>query len=129
MASTGTKRRVVLPPTTSIIGRTADALRIRFSHSQHVAFARDGGRLVGMARLPSECVCNVYLLDVWTASACRRRGIASSMVGRLLEHVPGQHVCPQTDDAEKFYESLGFTTQPEFWSRVIGSWLDNDANC
>ena len=25
-------------------------------------------------------------------------------------------------------ESLGFRAQPEFWSVVVGSWLDNDAN-
>ena len=34
----------------------------------------------------------------------------------------------QTDDAQAFYRSLGFRPQPEFWSRVSGSWLDNDAN-
>jgi hypothetical protein len=50
------------------------------------------------------------------------------MVERLLEQVPGQHVGLQTEDARTFYKSLGFTTQPEFWSRVVGSWLDKDAN-
>ena len=39
-----------------------------------------------------------------------------------------QHVGLQTDDAQAFYESLGFEPQPEFWSLVSGSWLDNDAN-
>jgi hypothetical protein len=42
--------------------------------------------------------------------------------------VPGQHVGLQTDDAEELYRSLGFERQPEFWSRVVGTWLDNDAN-
>ena len=50
------------------------------------------------------------------------------MVGSLLEAVPGQHVGLQTDDARQFYESLGFRPQPEFLSRVVGRWLDNDAN-
>jgi len=58
-------------------GRTPEALRRSFEQSQHVAFARDGDRLVGMARLLSDGVCNAYLLDVWTASAYRRQGIAS----------------------------------------------------
>jgi ribosomal protein S18 acetylase RimI-like enzyme len=109
-------------------GRTAEALRRSFAQSQHVAIAREDGRVVGMARLLSDGVCNAYLVDVWTASSHRRRGIASAMVEHLAEQVPGQHIGLQTDDAQAFYESLGFRPQPEFWSRVSGSWLDNDAN-
>lgn len=109
-------------------GRSPEALRRSFEQSQHVAVARDGDRVVGMARLLSDGVCNAYLVDVWTASAYRRRGIASAMVGRLLREVPGQHVGLQTSDAQALYESLGFRRQPEFWSVVAGSWLDNDAN-
>ena len=108
-------------------GRNPEALRRSFHQSQHVAFARDGERVVGMARLLSDGVCNAYLVDVWTASAYRRQGIASAMISRLLDAVPGQHVGLQTDDAQ-LYESLGFKSQPEFWSVVVGSWLDNDAN-
>jgi ribosomal protein S18 acetylase RimI-like enzyme len=109
-------------------GRSPDALRRSFEQSRHVAFARDGRRVVGMARLLSDGVSNAYLVDVWTASAYRRRGIASAMVRRLLDEVPGQHVGLQTDDAQAFYASLGFGAQPEFLSLVFGSWLDNDAN-
>jgi predicted GNAT family acetyltransferase len=109
-------------------GRSPEALRRSFEQSQHVAFARDGDRLVGMARLLSDGVCNAYLLDVWTASAYRRRGIASAMVRLLCEQVPGQHVGLQTDDAQPLYASLGFRPQPEFWSLVVGRWLENDAN-
>jgi ribosomal protein S18 acetylase RimI-like enzyme len=109
-------------------GRTADALRLSFEQSEHVAFARDGELLVGMARLLSDGVCNAYLLDVWTASAYRRQGIASAMIRLLTAAVPGQHIGLQTDDAQALYESLGFAPQPEFWFRVSGRWLDNDAN-
>jgi ribosomal protein S18 acetylase RimI-like enzyme len=109
-------------------GRSADALRLSFEQSQHVAFARDGDRVVGMARLLSDGVCNAYLVDLWTASPYRRRGIATALIRSLLDEVPGQHVGLQTDDAQKLYESVGFRTQPEFWSLVVGSWLDNDAN-
>jgi ribosomal protein S18 acetylase RimI-like enzyme len=110
-------------------GRSPEALGRSFHQSQHVAIARDGsGRVVGTARLLSDGVCNAYLLDVWTATAYRRRGIASSMVSRLREAVPGQHVGLQTDHDQRFYDSLGFRPQPEFWSCVVGTWLDNDAN-
>jgi len=109
-------------------GRSPDALRTSFEQSQHVALARDGDRVVGMARLLSDGVCNAYLVDVWTASGYRRQGIASKLIRRLLDAVPGQHVGLQTDDAQPLYESLGFKSQPEFWSIVSGSWLENDAN-
>jgi ribosomal protein S18 acetylase RimI-like enzyme len=109
-------------------GRSPDALRRSFERSQHVAFARDGERVVGMARLLSDGVCNAYLVDVWTASAFRRQGIASALIRLLLDEVPGQHVGLQTEHAQGLYQSLGFRPQPEFWSLVSGAWLDNDAN-
>jgi len=109
-------------------GRSPAALRLSFEQSRHVVFARDGERVVGMARLLSDGVCNAYLVDVWTASAYRRQGIASAMIRALLDEAPGQHVGLQTDDAQELYRSLGFEPQPEFWSVVVGSWLDNDAN-
>lgn len=109
-------------------GRSPAALRRSFEQSQHVAFARDGERVVGTARLLSDGVCNAYLLDVWTASPYRRQGIASMLVGLLLDAVPGQHVILQTDHARALYESLGFEPQPEFMSCVVGRWLANDGN-
>jgi predicted GNAT family acetyltransferase len=109
-------------------GRSPAALRRSFESSQHAAIAWDDGRVVGMARLLSDRVCNAYLLDVWTMSAYRRQGIASRMVRLLAESVPGQHIGLQTDDSEEFYASLGFEPQPSFMSLVVGTWLDNDAN-
>jgi predicted GNAT family acetyltransferase len=109
-------------------GRSPDALRRSFEASRHVAVARADDRVVGMARLLSDGVCNAYLLDVWTQSAYRRRGVARRMVALLCEQVPGQHVGLQTDDMQAAYTSMGFRPQPEFMSRIVGIWLDNDAN-
>jgi len=109
-------------------GRSPQALRRSFEQSQHVAIARHGGRVVGTARLLSDGVCNAYLVDVWTASSHRRRGIATAMIRRLLDEVPGQHVGLQTSSAQALYASLGFLEQPEFWAAVVGGWLDNDGN-
>jgi ribosomal protein S18 acetylase RimI-like enzyme len=109
-------------------GRSPAALQRSFEQSQQVAIARDGDRVVGMARVLSDGVCNAYLVDVWTASSHRRRGIASAMIRSLTERIPGQHLGLQTDDAHELYRSLGFRLQPEFWSLVVGTWLDNDAN-
>jgi predicted GNAT family acetyltransferase len=109
-------------------GRSAAALRASFERSQHVAIARDGDRVVGMARLLSDGVCNAYLLDVWTQSGYRRQGVGARMVRLLASLVPGQHIGLQTDDAGAFYTALGFRPQPQFMSFVCGEWLDNDAN-
>ncbi len=109
-------------------GRSPSALRRSFEQSQHVAIARDGDRVVGMARLLSDGVCNAYLVDVWTHSSHRRQGVATGMLRLLIDAVPGQHIGLQTRDAQALYESLGFRPQPEFWSLVSGAWLDNDAN-
>ena len=109
-------------------GRSAAALRRSFEQSQQVAIARDDDRVIGMARALSDGVCNAYVVDVWTHSAYRRRGIASEMMRLLVEAVPGQHVGLQTNDAQALYQSLGFRPQPEFWSLVSGTWLDNYAN-
>jgi ribosomal protein S18 acetylase RimI-like enzyme len=109
-------------------GRSPEALRRSFEQSQQVAIARAGDRVVGMARLLSDGVCNAYVVDVWTASSHRRQGIASAMMRLLIDAVPGQHVGLQTDDAQALYESLGFRPQPEFWSLTSGKWLDNEAN-
>ena len=109
-------------------GRSPEALERAFRRSRHVAFARDGDRLVGMARLLSDGVCNAYLLDVWTMSAYRRHGIGTAMVRQLMARAPGQHIGLQTDDAEAFYTSLGYRHQPVFMSAVVGEWLVNEAN-
>ena len=50
------------------------------------------------------------------------------MMRLLIDAVPGQHIGLQTDDAQTLSRSVGFRPQPEFWSRVSGTWLDNDAN-
>jgi predicted GNAT family acetyltransferase len=109
-------------------GRSAGALHASFARSQHVSIARDGERVVGMARLMSDGVCNAYLLDVWTQSAYRRQGIGGRLVQVLVDRVPGQHVGLQTDEAESFYATLGFRHQPHFMSVISGTWLHNDAN-
>ena len=109
-------------------GRSPQALRRSFEHSQHVAVARHGDRVVGMARLLSDGVCNAYLLDVWTQSEYRRQGVGSALIRYLVAQVPGQHIGLQTGDAVDFYRSLGFQSQPEFMSLVAGRWLDNEAN-
>lgn len=105
-------------------GRTAEQLRRSFANSQSVCFAWAEGRVVGKARILSDGVCNAYLVDVWTLSAYRRRGVASQMIRLLLQDLPGQHVYLQSDEETlPFYRKLGFQAQPYGLSCVVGRWL------
>ena len=105
-------------------GRTADELRRSFENSAVVVFARLGQRVIGKARALSDGVCNAYVVDVWTHSDFRRRGIATRMMARLADALPGQHIYLFTDDAEKFYHSLGYRRQGVGMSMVVGQWLN-----
>lgn len=106
-------------------GRTTEQLRLSFENSAAVAMARDGDRCIANGRLLSDGVGNAYVLDVWTHSAYRRRGIARQVMQLLLDAVPGQHVYLQTDTATAFYEALGFRPQPTGMSFIAGRYLQN----
>lgn len=108
-------------------GRTAEQLQRSFENSQGVCIAWCEGKVVGTARMLSDGVCNAYLIDVWTRSDLRRRGIARAMINRLLGDLPGQHVYLQADeDLVEFYRRLGFKAQPFGMSQIVGTWLAND---
>ena len=109
-------------------GRSPEALRLSFVNSQHVAFAWIQDELVGMARLLSDGVGNAFLVDVWSLSTHRRKGIGSALVRHLVEQVPGQHVGLQTDDAQLFYANLGFQIDNDYMWHVSGTYLSNEAN-
>jgi len=105
-------------------GRTPDELRRSFEASRFVVFAWAGDRIVGTARLLTDGVCNAYLVDVWTLSPYRRRGIGRAMVERLLARVPGHHVVLFTEREAHFYEELGFREERVGMSKVVGTWLN-----
>ncbi|MBA3350190.1 MAG: GNAT family N-acetyltransferase [Actinobacteria bacterium] len=105
-------------------GRTAGELEQSFAVSQFAVFACSGNEVVGTARLLADGVCNAYLIDVWTKSSWRRRGIGREMVSRLLQKVPGHHVGLFTDSATNFYEGLGFQREEVGMSRIVGEWLN-----
>jgi len=107
-------------------GRTSAQLETSFKNSAHICLAYAEGRLVGTARALSDDVCNGYIVDVWTLSAYRRQGIASAMMRRLLDRMPGQHVYLFSDDAADFYKKVGFVERPVGLEVVVGRWLEND---
>lgn len=103
--------------------RTPEQYRRSHENSHAVVFGRYRGRFVANGRILSDGVCNAYLVDIWTATAHRRKGIGREVVNRLLATVPGQHVGLFTDDRADFYTSLGFAPQAGGMSRVVGEWL------
>lgn len=107
-------------------GRTGEQLRTSFENSQATVIAYDGDRIVGTARVLSDGICNAYVVDVWTLSAYRKRGIARAMMALLETNLEGQHVYLFSDDAVGFYEKIGFRQQPTGLGKVVGTWLQNN---
>jgi ribosomal protein S18 acetylase RimI-like enzyme len=108
-------------------GRTTAQLRLSFENSACVAMAFDDTRCIGNGRMLSDGVGNAYAIDVWTQSDYRSQGIASKIMGLLLEQVPGQHIYLQTDDAVGFYKTLGFREEPTGLSMIAGDYLRNSS--
>jgi predicted GNAT family acetyltransferase len=104
-------------------GRTPEQLRESFANSHTAVVAYDGDQIVGTARSISDGVCNAYVVDVWTLSSHRGRGVARGMMGRLEEGLRGQHVYLFSDDAVGLYKKLGYREQPTGLSKVVGEWL------
>jgi ribosomal protein S18 acetylase RimI-like enzyme len=107
-------------------GRTPEELERSFANSYSVVIAWTDNRVVGTARLLADGVSNAYLVDVWTASEHRRKGIGTKMVRRLLDSVPGHHVGLFTEEHPGFYRSLGFEQEHVGMSLVVGRWLNRD---
>jgi ribosomal protein S18 acetylase RimI-like enzyme len=105
-------------------GRTPEELGRSFAASTHVSIAWADDRVVGTGRVLADGVCNAYLVDVWTASAYRRRGIGSAMIASLLLRVPGHHVALFTEQAQSLYARLGFEVEEVGMSTVVGRWLN-----
>ncbi|MEL6271529.1 MAG: GNAT family N-acetyltransferase [Chloroflexota bacterium] len=107
-------------------GRTAEQYRLSAENSHTCVIAYDGARIVGNARMFSDGVCNAYIVDVWTHSSYRRRGIATEMMRILERQAQGQHICLWTDDAQPFYERIGYRrSRDTLYEKVVGQWLRN----
>ena len=105
-------------------GRSVTQYRVSFENSHAVVIAYDGAQIVGTARVLSDGVCNAYIVDVWTHSSYRGRGIARVMMQMLEDSVPGQHVSLWTESAQGFYEKLGYKrTANTLYEKVAGEWL------
>src|SRR4029453_15315950 len=104
-------------------GRSPEQLERSFANSAVTCIAYAGDQIIGTVRALADGVCNAYVVDVWTHSSYRHRGIASRMMERLCARLPGHHVYLFTDTAVGFYRKLGFREQGVGMSKVVGEWL------
>ena len=108
-------------------GRTPRQMEMSFRNSFRAIIVRDGDRVIGTGRALSDGVCNAYIVDVWTQSAYRRRGIGRRVIELLCESLQGQHVYLFTDDRRDFYAACGFVPRAVGMQCVVGEWLKNDS--
>ena len=113
-------------------GRTTDQLRLSFENSQVQIYAQDHAlkkkRCIGTARALSDLVGNAYVIDVWTQTTYRKKGIARCMMDMIVAACPGQHIYLMTDDAQAFYRKIGFTERPTGMEIISGAYLVNETS-
>ena len=108
-------------------GRSPEQLRLSCVNSAVNVFALLAGRVIGTVRVLSDYVGNAYMVDVWTLSTYRKRGIARRMIELALEQLEGQHVFLETDDAQEYYARLGFKPQGVGMGLIVGQYLVNES--
>lgn len=108
-------------------GRTTAQLQTSFENSALAVMAWHNNRCIATARALSDGVGNAYVIDVWTHSTYRAKGIGSRLMQLLFEDLQGQHIYLQTDDKISFYERLGFKPQPTGLAKIVGNYLVNSA--
>ena len=104
-------------------GRTRAELEQSFKASAIACIAYAGSDIIGTARALSDGVCNAYVIDVWTRSDLRRRGIARTMLGVLEQPLHGQHIYLFADDFPDVYRACGFRERGVGLEKVPGTWL------
>ena len=106
-------------------GRTPEQLKRSFAASHVACIAYCDGSMVGTARALSDGICNAYIVDVWTRSDLRRRGIARKMLAMLESRLSGQHVYLFSDDMADVYRACGYRERPVGLEKVVGTWLQS----
>jgi ribosomal protein S18 acetylase RimI-like enzyme len=104
-------------------GRSPTQYQASFEQSYATCIAYTDDRIIGTVRALSDGVCSAYIVDVWTYTPFRGRGVAQTMMQMLFEQLQGQHVYLFTHDAVAFYKKLGFEEQGIGLGKVVGEWL------
>jgi predicted N-acetyltransferase YhbS len=92
--------------------RDPDALMRAVAQSHLVVTARDGTRLVGLARTISDGVTVCFLQDLLVLPTSQRSGVGRALVGQVLRayaHCRQVLLMTDVDGPAQFYRSVGFT--------------------
>lgn len=94
-----------------------ETMRAMLAHANLVITARDGDRLVGIARSMTDFVYVAYLSDLAVHKDHQRRGIGVELIRRTREALaPGARiVLLSAPAAVEYYPRIGFTQHPSAW--------------
>lgn len=109
-------------------GRTPEQLKESFQNSYATCIVYDGKEIIAKARVLSDGICNAYVVDVWTYSPYRHRGIATKILETLFDRCSGQHVYLFTsEETVPFYTQLGMKPWGVGMGKIIGTWLMSES--
>lgn len=114
-----------MPPIESLISLYADCgwnayadhpdgMTKAFARSDYAVCAYDDNGLAGVVRCVSDETFIVFVQDLLVFKKYRRKGIATALMRRVLNHYPSMRHVLLTDKDDRvsraFYESLGFVS-------------------
>ncbi|GLY67560.1 GNAT family N-acetyltransferase [Amycolatopsis taiwanensis] len=107
-----------------------DLLQAGVAGSSYVVTARQGGKLVGLARAMSDGATICYLQDVLVHPDAQRRGIGRALVRAVLDRYRNvrQKVLLTDDEPGQraFYESLGYAEIRDYGPGTLRSFVRFD---
>lgn len=108
-------------------GIPLEVVRRSVAHSLNFALLHQD-HLAGYARVITDYATFAYLTDVFVLAEHRRRGLATWMMTRVLEHPELQGLrrwCLVTRDAKRLYERVGFerTPTPDRWMERLDPYM------
>lgn len=97
-----------------------ETMRAMLAHANLIITARDGARLIGIARSMTDFVYVAYLSDLAVHHAYQRQGVGVELIRRTREALtPGARiVLLSAPAAVQYYPRIGFTQHPSAW--VLG---------
>ena len=93
--------------------RSEEQVRISMEHSRcYGVYLEEGQKLVGFARVITDCSTTYYLCDVIIDEAYQKKGLGHALVSYIEEHpdYQGLRGILITRDAHGLYEKFGYDT-------------------
>lgn len=95
---------------------------VGFLNSTFVFSAWIDGKLVGCVRVLSDLKFRSVIYDLAVLPQYQHQGIGTNLVQKCREACPDSGWLVQTDTAEKFYKTIGFTNLEDYALTIPGKW-------